>query len=230
MNNFSKYQIATAIAVLFHIVGIAGILLFKSDAIIRSTPLNLLLCFILLVWTQKEKNIYFWIFTALALLIGFLSEVIGVNTGMLFGDYNYGTVLGIKFKNVPLIISINWFIVIYCCGTTITALLQKIISSTPVTENSMKPSVTLKAISVIIDGATLAAIFDWLIEPVAIKLGYWQWAGIDIPFYNYVCWFAISLLLMALFRFLSFDKNNKFAINLLLIQVMFFLLLRTFLY
>lgn len=183
----------------------------------------------LVIWTQKEKNIYFWLFTVLALLIGFLSEVIGVNTGMLFGDYTYGTTLGIKFKNVPLIIGINWFIVMYCCGVSVTAFLQKIISSTPAVENVAKPSVTLKAISVITDGATLAVIFDWLIEPVAIKLGYWQWKNNDIPMYNYACWFAISLLLMTLFRFLSFDKNNKFAINLLLIQVMFFLILRTFL-
>lgn len=229
MNNFSKYQIATAIAILFHIVGLAGIVLFNNDFIIHSTPFNLLLCFILVIWTQKEKNIYFWIFTVLALLIGFLSEVIGVNTGILFGDYTYGTTLGIKFKNVPLIIGINWFIVMYCCGVSVTAFLQKIISSTPAAENVAKPSVTLKAISVITDGATLAVIFDWLIEPVAIKLGYWQWKNNDIPIYNYACWFAISLLLMTLFRFLSFDKNNKFAINLLLIQVMFFLILRTFL-
>ena len=35
----------------------------------------------------------------------------------------------------------------------------------------------MKALSVIIDGATLAVFFDWLMEPVAVKLGYWTWNG-----------------------------------------------------
>ena len=67
-------------------------------------------------------------------------------------------------------------------------------------------------------------------EPVAGILGYWQWKGTgEAPFYNYICWFGVSLFLLTVFHFIPFSKNNKFAINLLLIQMMFFLLLRTFL-
>jgi putative membrane protein len=227
MNQFSRHQIATAIAILFHTVGLIGILVFKSELIIRSTPLNLLLSFALLVWTQENKNRYFWLFTIVVLSIGFLVEVIGVNTGYLFGNYNYGNVLGKKWQEVPLVIGVNWFIVIFCCGICVNTLLNKIVK--PVTETPSEPAPVLKAISVISDGATLAVIFDWLIEPIAVKLGYWQWQDKEIPVYNYVCWFAISLLLMLLFRFLPFEKRNKFAVNLLLIQTMFFLLLRTFL-
>lgn len=224
---YSKYQIATAIAILFHTVGLVGILAFKSELIIRSTPLNLLLSFSLLIWTQQDKNIFFWLFTVLAFLIGFGVEVIGVNTGYLFGNYHYGDVLGIKWKQVPLVIGINWFLVMYCCGVSVTALLEKIVK--PVNEKAAEPVPVLKALSVISDGATLAVLFDWLIEPVAVKLGYWQWQGKDIPLYNYICWFAISVIILLLFRLLKFDKRNKFAVNLLLIQVMFFLIMRTFL-
>jgi putative membrane protein len=224
---FSKHDIATAVAILFHAVGVIGILVFKSEAIIRYTSFNLILCFLLLVWTQENKNISFWLFVLVTLLTGFAVEVIGVNTGLLFGDYSYGNVLGIKWKQVPLIIGVNWFIVLYCSGVSVTALLQRIIK--PLSSTAAEPAPALKAISVISDGATLAVIFDWLIEPVAMKLGFWQWKGSDVPLYNYVCWFAISLLLMMLFRFLPFEKRNKFAIHLLLIQAMFFLILRTFL-
>ena len=60
--------------------------------------------------------------------------------------------------------------------------------------------------------------------------GYWQWLGNgEIPLYNYVCWFAISIILLFIFQHLQFSRQNKFAVNLLLIQAMFFLLLRTFL-
>ncbi len=159
--------------------------------------------------------------------MGIAVEVIGVNTGLLFGNYKYGDVMGFKWKAVPLIIGVNWFIVVFCSGISITALLQTI--TKPLDDSAAQPSPVLKAISVITDGATLAVAFDWLIEPVAIKLGYWKWDGNEVPLYNYVCWFVISLLLMIVFRFSPFQKRNKFAIHLLLIQVMFFLILRTFL-
>ena len=227
MHRFTRNQVATAIAVLFHTVGLVGILVFKSDLIIHSTAFNLLLSYGLLTWTQQNRNLYFWLFTLAVMCIGFVVEVTGVNTGYLFGNYQYGKVLGIKWQQVPLVIAVNWFIVIYCCGMAVTALLERI--TKPVQGMPSAHAPVLKAISVISDGATLAVLFDWLIEPVAVKLGYWQWQGGQIPVYNYVCWFVISLALMTLFRFLPFDKRNKFAINLLLIQIMFFLLLRTFL-
>ncbi len=224
---FSKHQIATAIIILFHAVGLIGILVFKSGQIIGLTPFNLLLSFVLLLWAHENKNVFFWLFATVTVLIGIAVEIIGVNTGLLFGDYQYGDVLGLKWKQVPLIIGVNWFIVVYCSGIAVTALLQRIIK--PLALTASEPAPVLKAISVISDGATLAVLFDWLIEPVAVKLGFWQWQGNDIPLYNYVCWFVISLLLMLLFRFSPFEKRNKTAIHLLLIQMMFFLMLRTFL-
>lgn len=227
IKNFSKDQIATAIAMLFHTIGLVGILIFKSDLIIQSTAFNLLLSFALLIWTQKEKNPAFWLFITTVYIIGFIVEVIGVNTGLLFGNYNYGNVLGPKWQQVPLMIGINWVIIIYCCGISVTTLLLKIIQ--PATDSITQPSTTLKALSVITDGATLAVLFDWLMEPVAVKLNFWQWNENSIPVYNYICWFFISLLLLALFRLCKFDKRNKFAVNLLLIQFLFFLILRTFL-
>jgi bisanhydrobacterioruberin hydratase len=223
---FSKNQIATAIAILFHTIGLVGMLFFKNSFILQSTPVNLLLMFGLLVWTQKEKNIFFWIFLLLVVATGIAVEIIGVNTRLLFGDYKYGNVLGFKVANVPLIIGVNWFLIMYCCGISMQTVLMKAIDK--VATETSTPPMALKALSVIIDGATLAVFFDWLMEPVAVQLGYWKWNG-EIPLYNYLCWFVISVILLALFHFCKFNKQNKFAVHLLLIQLMFFLLLRTFL-
>ena len=222
----SKYQVATAIAVLFHVIGFIGVVFFKNSFIIRATPVNLLLMFLLLIWTQQEKNYFFWLFVLLAVAVGIGVEMIGVNTKLLFGEYSYGNVLGFKVKNVPLIIGVNWFIIIYCCGVSVHTLLVKAIDK--VSAETATPPMALKALSVIVDGATLAVFFDWLIEPVAVKLGYWKWAD-DVPFYNYLCWFIVAAILLVAFHFLKFNKQNKFAVHLLMIQVMFFLLLRTFL-
>jgi len=226
-DRFTKFQVATAIAILFHTIGIVGLLYFDKDFFLRSTPFNLLLMFILLLWTQKEKNKYFFLFVICCFCIGISAEIIGIHTGMLFGEYEYGDVLAYKIQGVPLLIGINWFIIIYCSGVCIQTLLLKAINR--IAADTGKTPMALKAISVIIDGATLAVFFDWVMEPVAVKLGYWTWKGDgSIPFFNYICWLVISALLLTVFHFAKFDKQNKFAVNLLLIQLMFFVLLRTF--
>jgi putative membrane protein len=228
VKNISKYQIATAVAIFFHCIGLAGILFFQTSFFIQSTPFNLLLSFLLLIWTQESRNKSYLLFMAAVFAIGFFSEVVGVNTGLLFGNYRYGKILGLQWLQVPVIIAVNWFIIIYCCGIATQTLLMKVIRQ--VANETNEPPLVLKAMSVIVDGATLAVAFDWLMEPVAVKLGFWNWLGDgSIPLYNYICWFAISLLLLTSFHFFNFPKRNKFAVNLLLIQAMFFLILRTFL-
>lgn len=40
-------------------------------------------------------------------------ELIGVNTGLLFGTYQYGENLGIKVFGVPFLIGINWGVITF---------------------------------------------------------------------------------------------------------------------
>ena len=190
--------------------------------------MHLLLMFALLIWTQRKKDTAFYLFIGFVFLFGILVEWLGIHTGYLFGHYEYGTTLGIKWSGVPVLIGINWVMTIYCCGITIGTLLMKL-SRELAAQSAVQPPV-LKTAALIIDGATIAVVLDFLMEPVAIKLGYWKWldAG-EIPLYNYCCWFLISVVFLALFQYFRFPKQNKFAVHLLMIQVMFFLLLRTFL-
>lgn len=223
----NKYIIATSIAICLHAIGLTGILFFHEDFFVQATPYNLLCMFALLLWTQESKNRSFYYFMLLCIVIGIGVEMIGVNTGLIFGKYSYGSVLGFQIKSVPIVIGINWFIIIYCCGIAMQTLFKKV---NPEVYDSV-PVVTkkIKSLSVIIDGATLAVFFDWIMEPAAVRLGYWQWHnGHGVPLYNYLSWFLVSCFLLISFQFLKFEKQNKFAVNLLLIQLMFFLLLRTF--
>ena len=82
----------------------------------------------------------------------------------------------------------------------------------------------------IFGSALLAVIFDWVMEPVAVKLGFWTWAGNgQIPWLNYLSWFFICTLLLFIVRILKIKPDNIFAVNLFLIQLMFFLFFRIFL-
>lgn len=228
MKRYSRYQVATSVAVVFHAVGLAGMLFFPSAGFVSTTPFHLLLMAALLLYTQQKPGWAFLLFFLSCFVTGIVVEIVGTATGYLFGNYAYGKVLGPGFKNVPYIIGINWFIIIYCCGVAVHTLLSKF--SEKLSEEMEQPVKKIKALSIVIDGATLAVAFDWLLEPVAVKLGYWSWLGDgEIPTFNYISWFVVSMLLLLVFHLLPFQKHNKFAIHLLLIQAMFFLLLRTFL-
>ncbi len=222
-------NIALFIVLLFHVSGAIGIL-FSShrDWFIQNTPLNLIVMALLLIVTQKQKNIAFFLFFIVTFLVGFLVEFIGVNTGYLFGQYQYGNVLGVKHFGVPLLIGINWFIIMYCTGVIANQLYDWANKKLAEADAEVKPAV--RFVSFIIDGALLATMFDFIIEPVAVKMGFWQWLGNgEIPFYNYACWFFTSLLLLTVFRLLPFNKGNRLAVHLFIIQVLFFMLLRVFL-
>jgi putative membrane protein len=220
---FSKVQIATALALLFHVIGFIGLVWIDQQRFAALTPLNLLLMFGLILYTQTELEKGFLIFLFTCGIVGFMAEYVGVHKAWLFGHYQYGSALGWSFHNIPLIIGVNWFITIYGAAVLMHLLLNQLPLFSDVSN-------TLKKGSLVVDGAIIAVVFDWIMEPVAIRLGYWTWAGDgSIPFYNYVCWFFLSLILLLVFRFLSFKKENRFALHLLLIQTMFFLLLRTFL-
>lgn len=70
INRFSKYQIATGIAIFFHAIGLVGIL-FSENNFVQSTPFNLLLSYFLLVWTHPEKINHFTFLSVLFLLWDF---------------------------------------------------------------------------------------------------------------------------------------------------------------
>lgn len=224
-----KLQISIFIALLFHVSGIVGILCSSyKDWFIKHTPFNLLLMVLLLIWNQSKPNKSFIIFIIICFLTGMIAEIIGVQTGLLFGDYAYGNLLGPKIFGVPLLIGVNWFVLVFCCIILMERLHDRM--KQKYLENNLgEPSKKLERLSIIVDGALLATTFDWIMEPVAIKLEFWKWLSTDVPVYNYMCWFLISCILIMIYRKWFFLNNNNFAVHLLIIQSLFFLTLRIFL-
>lgn len=182
---------------------------------------------LLLIFTQEEKNLSFFLFAGITCFTGICVEIAGVNTNILFGDYHYTSILGAGSYGVPFIIGVNWFIVIYCCGC-VTFNFEEWLLKRFIPDGTHFSSL-LQIFSFAIDAALLTVFFDWVLEPAAIKLNLWEWEGDKIPLYNYVCWFFISTGLMVLFRKLNFKKDNIFALHLLIIQILFFLSIEIFL-
>jgi bisanhydrobacterioruberin hydratase len=219
-------QIAIFLAVLFHVSGALGILYSdKANWFIQNTPLNLGLMAVVLWCMQTSKQRSAYLFLLLAFVTGMLVEIIGVNTGYLFGIYTYGQVLGPKILGVPLLIGINWWVTVVICGLVTKQLYHWVQQKRG---ESNAPLQGWQRWALIFDGAFLATLFDALMEPVAQQLGFWQWQQGIIPWYNYFCWFVVSAFLLYFYHRWQHAQSNYFAFHLLIVQSLFFLTLRLF--
>jgi putative membrane protein len=212
------------ILVLVHTAGAIGIAFYDTALFSGMTPYNLLLMFILLIWNEEEKNKSFLNALLIAFYVGLIVELIGVNTHQLFGYYTYGNVLGLKFFGVPVLIGVNWFIIVFSAYISAGLLLGKLHFNKKHSKNNFFARFLQPLI-----GASIAVLFDWLMEPVALRLGFWNWDGNSIPVFNYICWFVFSFLISYAFQSLRIGTTNRFAPFLICIQTVFFIFLRIFL-
>ena len=222
---YFKKQYPLFIALLFHVTGVLGILFTPyKDWFVNNTPMVLLTMFFLISKSQTKLSKEYLIFFVSAFTIGISTEMIGVNTGLLFGHYQYGNVLGPKLYGVPVLIGFNWFIIVFCAGCFFNQMVVKLVQkyNYHITERIL-------AIAVVIGGAAIATCFDVILEPVAVKLNFWTWDNGHIPMLNYICWFVISAFMLMINGFLKISYVNKFATNLFIIEALFFLVLGMFL-
>jgi len=213
------------LALLFHGTGVLGILFSPyKDWFVSSTPLVLLFMFLLLANTQLKAIKNFLLSFAIAFVISMATEIIGVNTGLLFGEYQYGPVLGPKILGVPWLIGLNWFVIVYCSGSFL-------LHSVELVERKLTTPLTVPTSTtmVVLGGAAMATFFDFILEPVAVKLNFWTWNRGDIPLFNYLCWFVVSAVLLRINLQLKQVNTDVFASSLLIIQAAFFLMLNLFL-
>jgi putative membrane protein len=212
------------ILVLVHTAGAIGMAFYDTVLFSGMTPYNLLLMFILLIWNEEEKNKSFLNALLIAFYVGLIVELIGVNTHQLFGYYTYGNVLGLKFFGVPVLIGVNWFIIVFSAYISAGLLLGKLHFNKKYSKNIFFARFLQPFI-----GASIAVLFDWLMEPVALRLGFWFWNDNMIPIFNYTCWFIFSFLISLSFKVMKVGTTNLFSSYLLGVQTVFFIFLRIFL-
>lgn len=200
----TRLLIAKILVVALHVVGIIGLSLDEYRwFFLILTPFQLLSSLFLILAFHRGWNDSFLIFSALAFTLGFGSELVGIHTGFLYGDYVYGASLGPKLWDVPLVIGVNWFVLVYLTGS----LFQKSVSNDYY-------------------AAFLAAIcmtgLDYVMEPVAVSLDFWSWKFDVIPMSNYIGWLGVSFFIQLIYRKMKFDKENLLAPSLLLALIVFF--------
>lgn len=202
---FSLYAIV--FLVIFYVVGIIGLSWVETAPLfIRLIPLTLLLSSLLLVMFHTPfRAKQFWLF-AVIFLAGLTAEAIGVNTGMPFGTYYYGDVMGIQVLQTPLLIGLNWAMLIYMVWVIVQDL-------------------KMNGWWRIILASLLMVVYDIVLEPFAIHYGMWTWEEVTPPIQNYLTWFGLSFLFFLIIWKAKTEVKNPLALFMFLIQTFFFAVL-----
>lgn len=184
-----------------------GVYAFATEwqTVINLTPLQLIISTVILFLAHSQIDSALIKFSITAYFISFIAECIGVNTGFPFGAYTYHEVLGYKILETPLLIGINW--------------LMLLLASRSVVERFFRNRSLLLQTFL---AALIMVGLDFLIEPVAVQYKFWTWADSEIPWNNYVSWFILAFGLHYLQRKMLPVYSNLSADVLLLLQVLFF--------
>lgn len=183
------------VLLLLYSLGIIAQLIFNENfarITQQLTPLFLLIATIFTLWRANffESSALKW--SAFVIFLGgFIAEASGVAFGFPFGDYWYSSILGLSFLNVPLLIGVNWVLVVF--GAFFFCEMIK--------ARKLPLQILLTAI--------FATLFDIVLEPVAIALNYWQWAGGTPPLLNYLSWFVLSAIFASILGFLWKKQSNE---------------------
>ena len=197
--------ISIGIIWLFHVSGIIGILYGNSDWFISATPLNLSINFLLLLLNCNGHKLFFPM-VIIGFLTGMITEILGVQWGWIFGDYQYLDALGYKVLGVPVLIGVNWALLAVITGAIAQQFYENIIMR-------------------IIIGVALMLFLDLLIEPIAPMLDFWVFEGGEAPLQNYIGWAAVAFFLQFIFHFFKISVEGWFPHQLYLLQIIFFTVL-----
>ncbi|MBD3274268.1 MAG: carotenoid biosynthesis protein [Candidatus Marinimicrobia bacterium] len=140
---------------------------------------------------EHTEKVAFSVWGGSVLFLSLLIEWIGVETGWLFGHYNYGEVLKPQIAGVPLAIGFAW--------------LGMLIASVAFVQRVMKLHTKRRILIASLLTGLLMVSFDVFLEPAAVKLEYWFWIEGFVPFSNYITWFVASVI----FAYVGF-RNRVF--------------------
>lgn len=147
------------------------------------------------------------VFLLLGATIGFAAEQIGILTGNPFGPYYYTDKLGAKIGDVPWVIPLCWFGLVYFAHV-ITNL---VMHAHPVPRSRNVAHAALLALIT----ALVATGFDVAMDPAMSheSIGAWVWTDggdyMGVPFKNFRGWIMVSFAIDFLYRLFVGFKGTQ---------------------
>jgi putative membrane protein len=126
-------------------------------------------------------------FFATAALISWVLEETGVRTGLIYGPYHYSNLLGPKLGDVPVLIPLAWFMMIYPSWVTARVLLRGV---------DTRRAAGIAALALV--AAMVMTAWDTVMDPGMAAAGNWVWerggAYFGVPLRNYAGWLLTTFL------------------------------------
>ena len=120
-------------------------------------------------------------------VVSWCFEEVGVSTGLVYGAYHYSSRLGAKLGEVPLIIPLAWFMMVYASWTVARLLLDGAGSSTSGGGTAAR----------IVTAAMVMTAWDTVMDPGMARSGAWTWeqggAYFGVPLHNFAGWLATTI-------------------------------------
>jgi uncharacterized membrane protein len=140
-------------------------------------------------------------FFALSAAISWAYEQAGISTGLVFGAYHYTDYLGSRLGDVPVLIPLAWFMMIYPSYVIANLLVEGRPIGTP---SGVGRLVRLAAASAVVMTA-----WDLVVDPIlsgpSVKAWIWETGGpyFGIPLHNYAGWLLTTFTVYLAYRALE---------------------------
>lgn len=136
------------------------------------------------------------------LVLTFVAEASGANFGFPFGDYAYTGLLGPKVLDVPVVIPFAWLAILI---------------------PSWKAAERFLRYKHLVVASILATAADAVLEFAADSLDLWHWRGGLPTELNYITWFIVSYLALAILQTYAKEKSSHWLVpHLLIAQLVYF--------
>ena len=168
------------------------------------TPFLLVAIGLLAVYLTYEVNLRSIAAILSVILLTFSAEVSGVNLGFPFGDYAYTHLLGPKVLDVPLVIPFGWLAILIPCWIAAERFLRY---------------------KHLVVASVLAMAADAVLEFAADSLDWWHWKDGLPTELNYLTWFVLSYMSLAILQKQAKETNgHRIVPHLLIAQILYFFL------
>lgn len=199
-----------AVIAIIYAVGIIGFVVPSLNSLfIWLTPVNIVGTFVVAWIFHKKWEFNHLLMIAVIGIMGFFVEMAGIKTQAIFGSYYYGNTLGTKWQGVPFLIGLNWAALVFYTSSLLAGRIKS-------------------NLGVSFLAAAIMTIYDYFLEPVAVKYDFWHWNTKHIPLQNYIAWFLVAFIMHLMLNAACKPIKNKMAASLLFIQMGFFLILHIY--
>lgn len=202
------------IDILFILLDVLG-LPFVKGSFFKFLLLIIPICLLVLhsFWTLSIKRGIGFILIATTL--GLCSEVIGLNSGVLFGGryvYKSGSFM---ILHVPFSVIFYWAVFIYTGYCITTSFFYWLHKDKP---NRKDHNLYLLPLLLLIDGLIVTAI-DLFMDPLSVHAGSWKWLDggpyFGVPIGNFIGWFIVTVVVTCIVRLYEYfnPQAKKESIN-----------------